>query len=489
MEKREAKKRPHAAGLTLSSLRQAYGVSRKELAAALGLKDDDLLAKQERGDRDLSRATLDWEVAPLSPLPEEVEALLFAHRIVLPEGPPEPGLTAAELRAIDRTALAVAWTAAQTVRRALVDRTKSERAAAELREAEEMWERLKPLSLAKRRDLVTAFPRYRTCALVARVCEASTRAAAHRPAEALELAEFAGFIAERVRGGERRRLRASGYAHGFIANAQRVATDFDAADATFLQAWLLWHAGTATDHDPLQEWRLLSLEASLLRAHQHFSAALDLLDRARAACGDCALAIGRILMQKSNVLEQSGDFAGALAALEEAAPAIEASGDRQLLFFLYINRATDLCLLERYSEAVALLPAVRELGLEGRNEIMLYRVLWLEARIAAGQGRSAEAVAALELVRRDFTVIELPYEAALSSLDLAVLWLEQGRPAQVRELAVGMVWIFSAKGIDREALAALALFCEAARQETATVELGRRVIADIEKVRRLATLR
>jgi hypothetical protein len=41
--------------------------------------------------------------------------------------------------------------------------------------------------------------------------------------------------------------------------------------------------------------------------------------------------------------------------------------------------------------------------------------------------------------------------------------------------------IFEAKGIAREALAALTLFCEAAKQETATIALVRQVIAEVER--------
>jgi hypothetical protein len=39
-----------------------------------------------------------------------------------------------------------------------------------------------------------------------------------------------------------------------------------------------------------------------------------------------------------------------------------------------------------------------------------------------------------------------------------------------------MMWIFSSQGVHREALAALRIFCEAARREAATVELARQVI-------------
>jgi len=47
--------------------------------------------------------------------------------------------------------------------------------------------------------------------------------------------------------------------------------------------------------------------------------------------------------------------------------------------------------------------------------------------------------------------------------------------AEVRETAAEMLWIFKAQGVHREALAALRLFCEAAKQETATVALARQV--------------
>ena len=67
-----------------------------------------------------------------------------------------------------------------------------------------------------------------------------------------------------------------------------------------------------------------------------------------------------------------------------------------------------------------------------------------------------------------------------------MLWLEVGRTAEVQRLALGMKWIFVSKKIDLEALASLALFCEAARRETATIELARQVRAEIEGAQRSA---
>ena len=54
------------------------------------------------------------------------------------------------------------------------------------------------------------------------------------------------------------------------------------------------------------------------------------------------------------------------------------------------------------------------------------------------------------------------------------------RPA-VQRLAPPLERIFRSKGIRREALASLRLFCDAARRETATLELARKARADVER--------
>jgi len=308
----------------------------------------------------------------------------------------------------------------------------------------------------------------RSPAILWEVCHAENAAQ-----DALELAELALFIADQAP--ENRRSRALGYCWGYIGNSRRVATDFDAADEAFGRSWS-FRLGAESDPELLPEWRLLDLEASLRRAERRFPEAKALLDRARASSGADPVAAARILLKKERLLNVMGDFEGALAVLAEAAPFVEASGDRHLLFALHFNRTDELSHLERWEEAAKLLPVVTEMAAEQGNELDLVRLGWLQAKVAAGQGREEEAFAKLEKVSADFTDRNLPYEAALSSLDLAVIWLKAGRNAEVAQLAVGMKWIFEAKGIEREALAALRLFCEAAEREAATMELARRVV-------------
>ena len=474
--------------LALKYLREAAGVTRKDHAARLGHADETLLGKCERGDKEMSRDLLVSWVEPIDQTPEAVDALLAIHPLIKhvpPEEPPSPvALDGRELGWIDRTCLAMARGLLEDVRAELIRWKKGRKARAARREAERLWPGLRKEPPSRRRELVEVFPRYRTWAMAERVCAASIRAASDDAGNALELARFALFIAERVPAGFR--SRTEGFCWGHVANAQRVGNDWDAADQSFVRAWDLWKAGAGSDPALLPDWRLYSLEASLRREQQRFPEALERLDLARDRSKGDRWADAYILLQKANVLEQMGDSEAALLVLDEAAPLIEGLEDPQLLFALRFNRADNLLRLERFKEAAGLVPEVRTMAAEQGDALSLTRVLWLEAKALAGQERRPEAMDRMGQVWDDFTERRLPYDAALSALDLAVLKLEDRRPADVRKMSLGLAWIFGSKKIHREALVALSLFCQAAKQESATVELTRRTIAEIERVRRTA---
>ena len=119
-------------------------------------------------------------------------------------------------------------------------------------------------------------------------------------------------------------------------------------------------------------------------------------------------------------------------------------------------------------------------------KLNLIRVAWLTAKVDAGLGRVEEAKAGLEQVREDFRTTASPTRRPSPRSTSLISILKEGRTADVQQLAVAMGWIFTAKGITREALAALTLFCKAAEQEAATVELARRVSAEVEWAQRSA---
>jgi hypothetical protein len=96
--------------------------------------------------------------------------------------------------------------------------------------------------------------------------------------------------------------------------------------------------------------------------------------------------------------------------------------------------------------------------------------LWLKGRIARGLGQHLEAEALLVAARARFLAEEIPYDAASVSLDLAVLYAEQRRTAELKKLAAEMLPIFTAWQIHREALAALMFLKQAVDAEQLTVQ-------------------
>lgn len=490
---REGKKPPSSQALALLYLRSKRDWSQRELADRLGIADEKQISRYERGGKPLSRKTLDAYAAVLGYPPEAVEALLFIGAWIEPEDPeeeppsPEP-LSPGARRLIDHSGLTLAWTFLDAWRVEMSRAVRNEKVEMARRKAQELWTRLKSSTRQERRDAVASLPELQNWALAELVCHESEKAAAHKVETALDLADLALFIARRVPEGGAWRSRLEGYCWAYIANARRVGNDFAGADAAFARVWELWRSGATAPPAILAEWRLFDLESSLRREQHRFSEALDSLNNAMSSNGNNPATAARILLKKEHVLEQMGDTQRALATLEEAAPFVEVLGDTRLKFAHLFKTINNLYHLRRYREAMERLPQVRDLAVQQGNELDLIRVVWLEARVAAGDDRREQAMAGLEQVRQDFTARELPYDAALASLELAVLYLHEGHTAEVRNLARTMSWIFQAQGIAREALAALTLFFDAAQQETATVELTRRVVAELERVRTSAPL-
>ncbi|HEV7784632.1 MAG TPA: hypothetical protein VGQ28_04790, partial [Thermoanaerobaculia bacterium] len=179
---------------------------------------------------------------------------------------------------------------------------------------------------------------------------------------------------------------------------------------------------------------------------------------------------------KANVLRLQGNYERAIAVLDEALPLVEATAQPRLRYSHCFAKADALCHLERPAEAEALLPELRELTAEIGNDLDGWRLRWLEGRVAAGLGRRQKAIGVLALVRREFARREIPYDTALATLELAVLHLEEGDTREVQILAGEMKPIFDAQGVPREALAALALFTEAARKERLTAAWVRSLV-------------
>ena len=474
--------------VTLTALRVRASRRQGRLADQLGLTSS-RLSHFENGLRILKRERLEELVAPLGWGAEDIDFTLFWYEALNPEAldalepPGSPfALDEAARRAFRRAATAAgragfraALAAAARNRRRALSREARARARA-------AWKRLSRSLAEERRWLVERAEEYRDFTLCELLCEESERAAARDASQAIELAELALHIAERVPGSDAWRARLQGYAWAFLANALRVDNDLDAADLAFAVARALWESGAAADAGVLDPSRILDLEASLRRDQRRWPEALGLLERATELCRNPA-GLGRILLKKAFTHEQMGEYEEAVVALQQAGPHVDGRREPRQLFALPFNLAVNLCHLGRHSEAAPLVDQVRELAVAMRNDLDLLRVLWLDARTAAGLGRREEAITKLRQVRQDFSGHNRPYDAALATLDLAILLLEQNENAEVQALAAEMVAVFKRLAIYREALAAVLLFQRAAEQEAATAELGRHLLRFLERAR------
>ncbi len=480
---------PPPLSLALTVLRSSKGWSQKELSQAAGLPRG-MISDYEMGRRALSPRKLEAFAAILGVDADEMELALLPARSLRPAeealGPPL-GPTAEEQERIERTVARVIRRSADVAREELTRSLRETGVRRDREDAEAFWQRLKTYPPEEQRFLVQNARSLRTWALSEKLCAESARAAAADAGRATELADLALAVAAQAPGPAGWRSRLQGYAWAFVANARRVANDLPEAERAFSRAWQLWTACSPEEEGPLAEWRLFDLESSLRRAQRRLPEALELLDR--ALLRQSGEAEGRILLNKAFTLEQMGDYEGAITALKRAAATAGGRKEPRFLCVLRFNLAVNLCHLGRHAEAEKLLPDIRSLAVRLGNGLDLVRALWLEGRIAAGLDQRDKAVSALQRVREDFTSRGMAYDVALATLELAVLFLEEGRAEKVQNLARQMAPIFKSQGVHREALAALRLFQEAAEQNAATVELARRLVRYLQRARHEPELR
>ena len=113
----------------------------------------------------------------------------------------------------------------------------------------------------------------------------------------------------------------------------------------------------------------------------------------------------------------------------------------------------------------------------------------MKGKIARGLGQLEQAEALFVAARDGFLEEGIPYDTALVSLEIALLYAEQGRRAELKRLAAEMVPIFASRHIHREALAALAFFRQAVETERAGVEVVEKVAEYLRKARHAPDLR
>jgi tetratricopeptide (TPR) repeat protein len=273
-----------------------------------------------------------------------------------------------------------------------------------------------------------------------------------------------------------------------LGNARRVSDNLPAAEGALARALRHSSAGTG---DPLLLARLMDLTASLYIDQRRFEDAHRLLDWVHTIyrqMGDLHAA-GRALISQGISAGYALEPERALQCLLEGMRQIDPGRDPKLVMAAVHNLLWCLVDCGQIAEARALLGYARDLYAAQGEPMDELKARWLKGRIAAALGDDEGAERAFRRIREELQNVELPYDAALVSLDLAAVWLRQGRTVEIKRLVNELIAIFQAHRIRREALGALLVLKEALQQDRATAALIRTVTAELFRLERFPTLK
>jgi tetratricopeptide (TPR) repeat protein len=361
----------------------------------------------------------------------------------------------------------------------------------ERRDAPPLVTELLGYPLRERQILARNSTRFQTLAVCELLIDKSFEEGFRDNARSVELAELGLLIAslldeERYGFSVVRDLEARAWA--FLGNARRIAFDLAGAEEALANAERVAEEGSA---DPLEEARILDLRASLLSDQGRFEQAAELLDAVIDIYEDLREPHrkGRAMVSKGVFLGYAGWPEEAIRQIRRGLGLLDWEREPRLVLMARHNLAWFLNDCGRSEEAFHQLERFRHTYHEFDDSWTRLRLAWLAGRIAAGMGRLDEAERTLRDVKLRFLEDGLGYDASLVTLDLAKLYLKEGRNAEVRMLADEMLTVFLSHDLHRQALAALAVFQKAAELDTATPHLVQEIADYLQRARRNPRLR
>lgn len=351
---------------------------------------------------------------------------------------------------------------------------RADRLVRELDEGERLLSGFLAHPPARQWTLLRNSPRHRSFGFATALLEACFEAIYDDPRRALDLGRMAAEIAEQLDTAEApaprllHDLRARAAAH--VANAERATGDLAAAERSLVAARSEAALGSL---DPMIEAELLYFEASLARGQRRLERALGKIRRSRRIYRDLGERHleGRTLLNLASIHLVRGDAELAFAANLEALELVDASRDPRLALALRHNTVWNAMECGRIDFAVAKLEEFRSAYAALGDRASVARFVWLSGRLAEAQELPARALERLDAARASFVELELPYELAMVSLDLARVHVEQGRVGEARRIAAETLEIFRALGVEREAIAAWLVFQGALAAESLSREL------------------
>ncbi len=293
------------------------------------------------------------------------------------------------------------------------------------------------------------------------------------PERMVELAALASYLAGRLSSDEYGEkgvadLRARALIE--LGNALRVAEKLRDAEKSLGEAAEALLLGTG---DELLKARLFEIQATLYADWRRFNLSCEALDAVYAihnSRGDSHLA-GRSLLKKGIYTGYAGNAEQAIVLIKQGLSQVDSRRDPELVVGAIYNQVHFLVECGRFKEAKALFWDAYAHTKHSGGHINLLRLRWIEGRVYFGLGDLDRAAREFLFAKKGFEDAGLGYKAALTSLDLAAVWLRQGKIEEVRPLILEAVEIFLSLKIQREVLAGVLLLKKACETRTPMHEL------------------
>lgn len=318
------------------------------------------------------------------------------------------------------------------------------------------WAVLDPLRPEERMVRVLENPSLHTWGLHQRLIEASRWHGRNDPPEAVDIMRLALVVAERIEprkvGGERAHRDLLAETHALLADAQRLASDFDAARHSFSDAWREQEEGTG---DPYTQAYIVRLESSWMIDMGELETAEVALEEAAQLyreVGDRTQE-GRTML-KMGIAIGFADPEKGIRHIRRALPLIDREQEPRIQLCAQHDLAWFLAEAGESREALEVLEQARRLYRQFPDEYTQLRLHWLEGKVTRSIGRWDEAASIYRQLLDEMRALDLRHEIVLVTLDLAEALVEGRQFEEAARLAREAYPIMAAWGLHRWALAA-----------------------------------
>jgi tetratricopeptide (TPR) repeat protein len=315
-----------------------------------------------------------------------------------------------------------------------------------------------------------------------RICDESSELAESDPEGAEELAALAVTLAPKVAGEETLICGLQEYAWSHLGNACRARGDLAGAEEAFRRAQTFF-AGAMSGVWPsvLRRQRLAPLTSRLLCEQGKLTEAMEKLDfalRLAGAADNGGEGQVVLLLEKGRLLRRFGQTEAAVRELTRAQEMAARCSNPRLSLRVAIELGSALCDAGRHAEVKKVSAPLRKVAESLEPERS--RLLCLDGRIAASQGRLNEAEAVLGRDPSEFPRRAIA-DLALLFLEVAAVHARERRTEELKRMAESPRFA-EGLGLNREAAVILKLFCRLAAQDKLSADRATQLAKDLTRL-------